>query len=326
MHFEMRLNQLSYFAKNSMSKFLHRLIGYLPYFICFGMLLLSDTFQQLTIINGTVQMSLFILVVCIPAYRTKRMSYVDIGWPWGLVCIGLVTILFGEGFLWRKLIIGSMYMIAGLRMGVFAVIMWRKGHLNKELNRYQFQRKRWAKKGFSNQDLSLQYEIMIQGFANVTFLAIPAYLQSQNPTEHLSVVETLGYLLWLGFIVFEHVADLQKSNFTRTAKRNGSTGAHCNVGLWKFSRHPNYFGEWMVWNALIITTIPSLSYFYGQEYLWIWILLSIALIFISRLMYLTLVFYTGAVPSEYYSMKKRPGYTDYQKQTNRFFPGPKRTK
>lgn len=121
-----------------MNKFFHRLIAYLPYFVCFGVLWMSNTFQQLATINSVVQLILFLFVVCIPAYLTKRMSYVDIGWPWGLVCIGLVAILFGEGILWRKIIVGGMYMIAGLRMGVFAVIMWHKGHLSKELNRYQF--------------------------------------------------------------------------------------------------------------------------------------------------------------------------------------------
>lgn len=307
-----------------MNKFFHRLIGYLPYFVCFVVLLTSNTFRQLATINSMVQLMLFFFVVCIPAYLTKRMSYVDIGWPWGLVCIGLVAVLFGEGILWRKIIVGGMYMIAGLRMGVFAVIMWRKGHLSKELNRYQFQRKRWEKRGFTNQDISLQYEILIQCFANITFLALPAFLQSQNPKAEISPVEILGYLLWLTFMLFEHVADLQKSKFSRAAKKMGDAKAPCNVGLWKYSRHPNYFGEWMVWNGLIIASIPSLLNFYPQEPLWIWILLSIGLIFIARLMYLTLVYYTGAIPSEYYSLKKRPAYAEYQEQTNRFFPGPKK--
>ncbi|MDW3194534.1 MAG: DUF1295 domain-containing protein [Cytophagales bacterium] len=307
-----------------MNKYLFRLIGYLPYFVCFAVLLMSNTFHQIASFNAAVQLVLFLLVVCIPAYKTKRMSYVDIGWPWGLVCIGLVAIFLGDGVLWRKIIVGVMYMVAGLRMGVFAVIMWRKGHLNKELNRYQFQRKRWAKRGFTNDGVSLQYEILVQCFANITFLALPAFFQSQNPTAELSPIELLGYLLWLAFMLFEHVADLQKSKFARVAKKSGDAKAPCNVGLWKYSRHPNYFGEWMVWNGLIIASIPSAIYFYGQESSWIWGFLIAGLVFIARLMYLTLVYYTGAVPSEYYSLKKRPGYADYQKQTNRFFPGPRK--
>ncbi|MFQ3310007.1 MAG: steroid 5-alpha reductase family enzyme, partial [Porticoccaceae bacterium] len=49
-----------------------------------------------------------------------------------------------------------------------------------------------------------------------------------------------------------------------------------------------------------------------------------SLLFTSRVMYSTLVYVTGAVPSEYFSAQKRPGYKDYQQTTNRFFPGPRR--
>ena len=52
------------------------------------------------------------------------------------------------------------------------------------------------------------------------------------------------------------------------------------------------------------------------------IILGLGLLFISRLMYTTLVYYTGAIPSEYYSLQKRPGYKSYQESTNIFFPGP----
>ena len=103
-----------------------------------------------------------------------------------------------------------------------------------------------------------------------------------------------------------------------------STGNHlqvCNVGLWKYSRHPNYFSEWMVWNGLIIAAIPSWLALQGSE---LWLLLGLSLLYASKAMYTTLVYITGAVPSEYYSLKKRPGYQLYQQQTNRFFPGPSR--
>ena len=59
-----------------------------------------------------------------------------------------------------------MYLIAGLRMGIGALVLWNKGHLNTELTRYQYQRKRWIKQGYKNDNLSLQYEIMIQCLAN----------------------------------------------------------------------------------------------------------------------------------------------------------------
>jgi steroid 5-alpha reductase family enzyme len=250
------------------------------------------------------------------------MSYVDIGWPWGLVLIGVLVLVLGEGYWLRKYIVSGMYLFAGLRMGVGALILLKKGHLDTELSRYKYQRKRWKKAGYTNIDLSLQYEIMLQCFANVTFLAIPAILQAFNPQEFLSPLEILGYLLWLVFFGVEHVADIQKQQFSKKAFLENRKKQVCNVGLWKYSRHPNYFAEWMVWNSLILSSLPSLFYFYLVERNLIWLGLLVSLFYLSIIMYNTLVYYTGAIPSEYYSLKKRPDYKKYKKNTNMFFPGP----
>mgnify|MGYP006134544763 FL=1 len=304
------------------NKIFDRVLGYAPFIICFIILYLSETFNVISSINGLTQLILFIIVVSIPAFITKRMSYVDIGWPWGLVCIGVLVLINGEGYWIRKYIISGMYLIAGLRMGIGAIILLKKGYLNKELSRYEYQRLRWKKSGYSNIDISLQYEIMIQCLANVTFLALPAIIQSYNPQDFISPLEIFGYLLWLVFLIIEHLADLQKQSFLRKAFLENKKKQVCNIGLWKYSRHPNYFAEWMVWNCLIISSLPSLFYFYSiEESKIIWIGLLISLIYISKIMYNTLVYYTGAIPSEYYSRQRRPDYSEIQKKTNMFFPG-----
>jgi steroid 5-alpha reductase family enzyme len=96
------------------------------------------------------------------------------------------------------------------------------------------------------------------------------------------------------------------------------------VGLWRYSRHPNYFGEWMVWNGLILMALPSLVSLYRTESMPVAILVTAGLLFVTRIMYVTLVYLTGAKPSEFYSVQKRPEYADYQRRTNIFFPGPVR--
>lgn len=309
----------------TLKKIFNRSITYLPFIICFIILYLSDTFTSISTINGFTQLILFIIVVCIPAFITKRMSYVDLGWPWGLVCIGVLVLMNGEGYWVRKYIISGMYLIAGLRMGIGAIVLLKKGHLNKELSRYEYQRIRWKKSGYSNIDISLQYEIMIQCFANVTFLALPAIIQSYNPQDFISPLEMLGYLLWLVFFIIEHIADLQKQKFLKKSFLEGKKKQVCNVGFWRYSRHPNYFAEWMVWNSLIISSLPSLFYFYLIESQLIWVGILLCLTYVSKIMYSTLVYYTGAIPSEYYSKQKRSDYTEIQKKTNMFFPGfPKR--
>lgn len=301
-------------------KIIQRIFGYIFFLICFIILYFSNTFSWFVSVNGLLQVLLFISVVCIPAYFTKRMSYVDIGWPWGLVLIGVLVLVLGEGYWLRKYIVSGMYLFAGLRMGIGSLILLKKGHLDTELSRYKYQRKRWKKAGYTNIDISLQYEIMLQCFANITFLVIPAILQAFNPQEFLSPLEILGYLFWLVFFGMEHFADIQKQQFFKKAFLENRKKQVCNVGLWKYSRHPNYFAEWMVWNSLILSSLPSLFYFYLAERNLIWLGLLVSLFYLSIIMYKTLVYYTGAIPSEYYSLKKRPDYKKYKKNTNMFFP------
>ena len=197
------------------------------------------------------------------------------------------------------------------------LLLLKKGYLDKELPRYQFQRVRWNKKGFTNYSVSIQYEILLQCFANITFLVIPAILISNNTLEYFTIFEIGGFVLWIVFFAVEHLADLQKQAFLINAKKNNLKNQVCNVGLWNYTRHPNYFSEWMIWNALILASFSSLLY---TEEIYIFIGVLISLLYISFLMYQTLVFLTGAIPSEYYSLIKRPGYKKYQENTNMFFP------
>ena len=139
------------------------------------------------------------------------MSYVDIAWPFGLVSIGLLS-FFTVKYITRKIIISLIYIIAGLRMGIGALILLKKGYLNKELPRYQYQRIRWKKAGFSNDKFSIQYEILFQCFANSTFLVFPALLISNNNNDYI-LVEIIGCVVWISFFVLEHIADLQKQRF-----------------------------------------------------------------------------------------------------------------
>ncbi|MEM6377630.1 MAG: DUF1295 domain-containing protein [Bacteroidota bacterium] len=284
-------------------------------------LLFSQSFNQLFTFNGITQLTLFALVVCWPIWKTGRLSYVDIGWPWGLVSIGIITLLFSEGYVWRVRVVGGIYLFIGLRMGIGALKLWWKGYMKKEFPRYQYQRRRWERAGKTNIPLAMQVDALAQGLANASFLAFPAFIIGSNPNVNFSVFEIIGLILWILAFIFETVADAQKSKFIRKMYALEEKNKVCDIGLWKYTRHPNYFAEWMVWNALVIAAIPSWIELQSKEVLLIWIALGLGLLFVSRIMYLSLVYLTGAVPSEYYSLKKRPDYAAYQKRVNRFFPG-----
>ena len=294
---------------------------FIPFLACWILLFDSNNFQSFALINGIGQLVLFLFVVCIPIWRTKRMSYVDIGWPWGVALIGLITYCQINTITLSKTLAITAYILIGSRMGLGALKMWSMGLLKKEFSRYEYQKIRWEKSNKTNTGLAMQVEALSQGLANASFLAIPIFLISVSPSTQLSSLEIIGFTIFMFSLVFETIADYQKLKFLKEMKRQNKKNMVCDIGLWKYTRHPNYFAEWMVWNGLIIASIPSYISLFDSEALWLWIMIGVALLYTSRIMYITLVYLTGAVPSEYYSAQKRPAYKAYQQSTKIFFPG-----
>ena len=297
---------------------------FVPFILCWILLFYSNSFQSIAIINGIAQLILFLFVVCIPIWITKRMSYVDIGWPWGVALIGIIAYCLSNNVTLTKTLMVIAYILIGSRMGLGALKMWSLGLLNKEFPRYEYQKIRWKKSGKSNEQLAMQIEALSQGLANASFLAIPIFLIFASPLPTISFLEIFGFILFALALIFETVADYQKILFLQEMKILNKRNMVCDVGLWRYTRHPNYFAEWMVWNGLIVASIPSYISLFDSEVFWLWILIGIALLYTSRIMYITLVYLTGAIPSEYYSAQKRPAYKAYQQSTNIFFPGPKK--
>ena len=297
---------------------------FIPFIACWILLFNSNNLQSIALINGIGQLVLFLFVVCIPIWKTGRMSYVDIGWPWGVALIGLIAYCQINTITLSKTLVITAYILIGSRMGLGALKMWSMGLLKKEFPRYEYQKIRWEKSNKTNTGLAMQVEALSQGLANASFLAIPIFLISVSPSTQISTLEIIGFIIFVLSIVFETVADYQKLKFLKEMKRQNKQNMVCDVGLWKYTRHPNYFAEWMVWNGLIIASIPSFISLFDSEALWLWIMIGVALLYTSRIMYITLVYLTGAVPSEYYSAQKRPNYKKYQQSTNIFFPGPRK--
>jgi len=296
------------------------------------LLAVSARFQGPAVLNGGLQLVVFICMANIPAFLTKRMSYVDVAWPWGLVTIGLLPLISGQTMDKRTILISGAYVFAGFRMALGASIFFFKGLLQKEFPRYLYLRQKWAEDGVTEEQTlnfhyKMQREIMVQCFANMGVLCMPMMIQGfgYNSGE-ISYLEIFGWVLWLCSFAFEHTADKQKKRFIADCAAKNIKGAVCDVGLWRYSRHPNYFGEWMVWNSLIITSIPSVLALWqsSEESLLIKGGLTFGLIQASMAMYACLVHYTGAVPAEYFTVQRRPEYKKYQKMVNMFVPGPRK--
>ena len=137
----------------------------------------------------------------------------------------------------------------------------------------------------------------MQAIANYAVLTIPVYVVCQDK-QSIQNIEILGFAMWGLSLVFESVADQQKLKFALNKKN--PRDAICDVGLWKYSRHPNYFGEWMVWNSLIMVAIPSLIN--RQSLLQEKLCIAFAFLSVSASMYYCLSIWTGAVPAEYFSV------------------------
>jgi steroid 5-alpha reductase family enzyme len=107
----------------------------------------------------------------------------------------------------RVALVSIAYIFAGSRMGFGALIMWNSGRLNKELPRYEYQKRRWQKAGKTNTPLVMQIEAILQGLANASFLAIPAFIIGTNASKAFSVFEIVGMIIWLAAAAMETMAD-----------------------------------------------------------------------------------------------------------------------
>ncbi|MEN8719231.1 MAG: DUF1295 domain-containing protein [Oceanococcaceae bacterium] len=282
-----------------------------------GLLAADETLANMLLINGVVQLVLFVFVACIPFLKTGRMSFVDIAWPFGVALIGLQIAVLGDGDMVRRLCVAGIYMLIGLRMGVGALAMARSTGVivRTEFPRYQYRRLQLANDGEGAARFHMLAEILAQGFANASVLALPGFLIAVNGQPGFHGWEVAGLGMWLLAYGLESTADLQKLKFISRNK-----GGVCNVGLWRYSRHPNYFSEWLVWSGLVIAAVPSWMALEQAESTFVWIVLGAGGATASVMMYITLVYLTGAIPAEYYSVRKRPEYKRYQETTSMFFP------
>ncbi len=277
----------------------------------------NEALASMLLVNGAIQIIFFTFVACIPYLKTERMSYVDIAWPFGVAIIGVLILLMGDGDWMRRGVVGAVYILIGLRMGVGALTMARTtGVIFKtEFPRYRYRRMVLEESDPGNVRMHSLAEIMAQAFANTSVLALPGFMLAVNTSNFISGWEVAGICIWATAYVLESTADIQKLQFM--SKHKGSV---CDTGLWRYSRHPNYFAEWLVWTGLVVAAVPSWLALGATETVPVWITLGLGAVGASAMMYITLVYLTGAVPAEYYSARKRPEYKAYQQRTNRFFP------
>jgi steroid 5-alpha reductase family enzyme len=247
-----------------------------------------------SLIACTIIMSL----VWVWSYRIKNAGVVDIFWSYNFPVIAIILYFFAPGFHDRLLLLCAMVVIAGLRLGTHLATRVLK-HLREEEPRYAQIRKEWGK----NAEPKMFGFFVMQGISNV-LLATPFFISAMNTSDKLSTLEYAGAILWLISVLGEAISDRQLAAFKKDPKNRGKV---CDIGLWHYSRHPNYFFEWLMWVSYFVFALASP---YGY----------IAVISPAIILYLLLKV-TGIPTTEQQSLKtKGEAYKRYQQTTSKFVP------
>jgi steroid 5-alpha reductase family enzyme len=232
------------------------------------------------------------------SYKISNAGVVDIFWSYNFPVIAIILLVFAPGFETRKLLICGMAIVAGVRLGTHLAMRVLK-HLHEEEPRYAHIRKEWGDKA----EVKMAFFFQMQAVSNV-LLAIPFFIITLNTAPDLNVFEYAGAAVWLISVAGEATADAQLSAFKKDPANKGKV---CDIGLWGYSRHPNYFFEWLMWVSYFIFALGSP---YGY----------LAIISPAIILYLLLKV-TGIPMTEEQSIRTRgDAFRDYQQRVSVFMP------
>ena len=238
--------------------------------------------------------SLMVLLWCIQLVG-KNAGIVDLGWAGGIGASGIFCAISSEGDLARRITAALFVGIWSSRL-TFYLFCRMQGH--GEESRYATLRKKWGPS--ANRWLFCFFQV--QAIAILLFV-LPLLVASWNQ-RHFGTWDFLGIAIWLIGFLGVAIADAQLNRFKQNKQNQGKT---CNIGLWHYTRHPNYFFEWVLWWCWLPFSI-------GTTYWWIAIILPLLLLY-------TLVYKTGIPPTEAQAIASRgDDYRKYQKTTSAFIP------
>lgn len=243
-------------------------------------------------------LSLAVTAAWLRQKRTGNAGIIDVLWT---VSIGVLAIAYaaaGDGWWARRLLVGGLAGAWSLRLGWH---LWQRVSSESEDGRYAILRERWGDR-FENFMLwFFQGQAVLAWLLGLTFLVLAG-----SSHEGWRVVDLVAVVLWAVSVGGESLADAQLRRFRADPNNKGKT---CRAGLWKWSRHPNYFFEWIHW-----TVYPVLGI--GVPLGWsLWAVPALMLFLVLKV--------TGIPPTEEQSLRSRgEDYRRYQRETNAFFPGP----
>jgi steroid 5-alpha reductase family enzyme len=227
----------------------------------------------------------------------KNVTIVDSLWGLGFVIIAWVTFSMAQGFIGRKLLIAILVSLWGLRLTVH---LSRRNWGIGEDPRYGT----WREKSGDRFWLVSLYKVFFLQAVFLWVISLSLQFGQLSPTpETYTWLDIIGAVVWTAGFVFESVGDRQLAKFKADPQNKGKV---MDRGLWAYSRHPNYFGEFLIWWGIFLITLSTPNSW--------WTVLS-PLIITAVLLKMT-----GIPLTEKTIVNTRPGYTDYVKRTSAFIP------
>ena len=227
----------------------------------------------------------------------RRNDIADVAWGMGFILLAWISLFISAGFEARQILVVALISIWGLRLA------WHIYSRNKgkaEDYRYLAWRKEWGKWFYLRSYLQIY---LLQG-ALLFIIILPVLAINKTSGPALGLVAFFGVALWLLGFFFEAVGDWQLTKFIKDPKNKGKL---IQSGLWRYTRHPNYFGEvvlwWGVW--LIALAVP-----YG----WLTV--------VGPLTITALILKVSGIPMLEKKMEENPEFAEYKKRTSVFFPLP----
>lgn len=245
--------------------------------------------------------SAIVIMTALWAYqkRSGHPAIVDVAWAFTTAGVGLTLCITAEGSPTRRSIASVLILIWGLRLGFHLARRFSRNPIDR---RYVAMKERWGEKA----ELFMLGFFMLQALAAVIF-ALPILSAATGDTPSIPIM-TIGLLLSVSGMIGVTVSDRQLARFLLVDSNKGSI---CRVGLWSWSRHPNYFFEWLIWCGFAVLAADGPLWFIGLGGM--------------LLMLLLLLKVTGIPHVEREALRKRgDAWLEYQRETSVFIPLPPR--
>lgn len=232
--------------------------------------------------------------------RTRSAAYIDAVWAALMAVAALLAGVFSEGAALPRTLVALCGGAWGARL---CIHLLRRALLEGEDGRYRHLREAWG-------DRPGRWFLLFQAnAATVAVFALPFLAAASRSTAEADGWILAGIAIWLLAVGGESLADAQLAAFR--AQPENAAGRTCRAGLWGWSRHPNYFFEWLHWFAYVLFAV-------GGPYAALsWIGPSLMLAF--------LVWFTGVPWTERQALRSRgDDYRRYQREVGAFLPWPPR--